>query len=114
MIRRVLGDVLHPPSAARMLEETVAVDRLDLNYRPVYAFEYACESKGKRAIAEVDGLTGAFRPTGSLVGDRLRRVLSRDVLFDIGGETLNLVVPGGAIALKLTKAIADRRRQGRK
>jgi hypothetical protein len=30
----------------------------------------------------------------------------------IGSETLNLVVPGGAIALTLTKAIADRRKEG--
>jgi len=112
VVRRALGDVLHPPSADRVLEETVAVERLDLYYRPVYAFEYTWASKGKRAIAEIDGLTGEFRPTGSLFGEKLRRVLNREVLFDIGGETLNLVVPGGAIALKLTKAIADRRKEG--
>jgi len=34
------------------------------------------------------------------------------VLFDIGGDVINLVVPGGAIALKLTKAVAERRRGG--
>lgn len=111
VIRRVLGDVLHPPSADRILEETVAVDSLDLYYRPIYAFEYTWESKGKRAVAEIDGLTGEFRPTGSLFGNRLRRVLNRDVLLDIGGEAMNLVVPGGAIAVKLGKAIADRRRE---
>ncbi len=66
VIRSVLGDVLHPPSADRILEETVAVESLDLYYRPVYAFEYAWESKGKRAVAEIDGLTGEFRATGSL------------------------------------------------
>ncbi|MDQ7842825.1 MAG: hypothetical protein QN141_01870 [Armatimonadota bacterium] len=112
VIRRVLGDVLHPPSADKVLEETVAVPALNLYYRPVYAFEYRWESKGKRAVAEVDALTGEFRAAGSLFGEKLRKVLNRDVLFDIGGETLNLVVPGGAIALKLTKAIADRRKAG--
>jgi len=112
VVRRALGDVLHPPSADRVLEEVVAVDALNLYYRPVYAFEYTWESKGKRTVAEVDGLTGEFRAAGSLFGKKLRQVLNRDVLFDIGGETLNLVVPGGAIVLKLSKAIADRRKGG--
>lgn len=108
VIRQVLGDVMHPPSADQVLEEEVAVDALGLYYRPVYAFEYAWEAKGKRATVEVDGLTGEFKPTGKAFGDQLKKVLSREVLFDIGAETLNLVVPGGAIALKLTKAVIDR------
>jgi hypothetical protein len=112
VIRQVLGDVLHPASADRVLEETVVVDRLDLYYRPVYAFEYIWEAKGKRATVEVDGLTGEFKASGTAFGSQLKRVLNRDVLFDIGGETLNLVVPGGAIALKLTKALMDQQRSG--
>lgn len=109
-VRRVLGDVLHPPSAEQVLEEEVVVDRLDLYYRPVYAFEYVWEAKGKRATVEVDGLTGEFTATGKAFGGQLKHILNREVLFDIGAETINLVVPGGAIALKLGKAVADRRR----
>jgi len=109
VIRQVLGDVLHPPSADRILEEEVVVDYLDLYYRPVYAFEYVWQAKDKRTTVEVDGLTGEFRSTGKAFGSHLKRVLNRELLFDIGAETINLVVPGGAIALKLTKAVADRR-----
>ena len=109
VVRQVLGDVLHPPSADQILEEEVVVDCLDLYYRPVYAFEYVWQAKDKRATVEVDGLTGEFKATGKAFGSQLKRVLNRDVLFDIGAETINLVVPGGAIALKLTKAVADRR-----
>jgi hypothetical protein len=112
VVRQVLGDVLQPASADRVLEETVVVDRLDLYYRPIYAFEYVWDAKGKRATVEVDGLTGEFKPSGTAFGNQLKRVLNRDVLFDIGSETLNLVVPGGAIALKLTKAIIDGQRGG--
>jgi len=111
VVRQVLGDVLHPPSADTVLEEEVVVERLDLYYRPVYAFEYVWEAKAKRATVEVDGLTGEFKPTGKAFGAQLKRVFTRDVLFDIGAETINLVVPGGAIALKLGKAITDRRRE---
>ena len=110
VVRQVLGDVLHPPSADTVLEEEVVVERLDLYYRPVYAFEYVWSAKAKRATVEVDGLTGEFKPTGKAFGSQLKRVFTREVLFDIGAETINLVVPGGAIALKLGKAIADKRR----
>ncbi len=109
VVRQVLGDVLHPPSADQVFEEEVVVDRLDLYYRPVYAFEYVWEAKGKRTTVEVDGLTGEFKSTGKAFGSQLKRVFNREVLFDIGAETINLVVPGGAIALKLTKAVTERR-----
>src|SRR3990172_1339744 len=66
------------------------------------------EAKGKRTTVEVDGLTGEFRPSGKAFGDQVKRVLNREVLFDIGAEALNLAVPGGAIALKLGKAVLDR------
>ncbi len=110
VVRQVLGDVLHPPSADQVLEEEVVVDRLDLYYRPVYVFEYVWQVKDKRTTVEVDGLTGEFKPAGKALGSRLKRVLNREVLFDLGAETMNLVVPGGAIALKLSKAVADHRR----
>lgn len=110
VVRQVLGDVLHPPSADEILEQEVVVDHLDLYYRPVYAFEYIWEAKGKRTTVEVDGLTGEFKPTGKAFGNQLKHMLNREFLFDIGADAMNLVVPGGAIALKISKAIADRRR----
>ena len=109
IVRQVLGDALHPPSADQVLEEEVVVDRLDLYYRPIYAFECVWEAKGKQATVEVDGLTAEFKPMGKAFGAQLKKMLNREMLFDIGAETLNLVVPGGAIAVKLTKAVMDRR-----
>jgi hypothetical protein len=110
VVRQVLGDVLHPPSADEVLEEEVVVDSLELYYRPVYAFEYVWQAKDKRATVEVDGLSGEFKSTGKAFGDQLKRVLNRDVLFDIGADAMNLVLPGtGSIALKLTKAVVDNR-----
>ena len=111
VVRQVLGDVLQPPSADRVFEEEVVVDRLDLYYRPVYAFEYVWDAKARRTTVEVDGLTGEFKATGKTFGSQLKRVMTREVLFDIGAETMNLVVPGGAIALKLGKAVMNRRQE---
>lgn len=105
VVRQVLGDVLRPPSADQILEEEVVVDCLDLYYRPVYAFEYVWQAKDKRATVEVDGLTGEFKPTGKAFGSQLMRVLNRDMLLELGADTVGLVVPGASIALKLTKAV---------
>jgi hypothetical protein len=76
---------------------------------PIYAFEYLWQAKDKRATVEVDGLTSEFKSTGKAFGSQLKRVLNRDMLFDIGTETMNLLVPGAGIALKVTKAVADHR-----
>jgi hypothetical protein len=113
VVRQVLGDVLQPPNADSVLEEEVVVDALDLYYRPVYAFEYHWGAKGKRATVEVDGLTGEFKPTGQAFGDQLKKALTRDVLFAVGGDVVNMVVPGGGIAVKLTKAVLDSRQTKR-
>ncbi len=110
VIRQVLGDVLQPPSADQVFEQKVVVDRLDLYYRPVYAYEYVWEAKAKRTAVEVDGLTGEFKPTGKSFGSQARRIFNREVLFDVGAEATNLIIPGGAIAVKLGKAVLDRRK----
>src|SRR3990172_1603529 len=108
IVRQGLGDVLQPPSAEQVFEEEVVVDRLDLYYRPVYAFEYTWEAKGKRATVEVDGLTGEFKPTGKTFGAQLKRMMNRDTLFDIGADAAGLIIPGGTIMVKVTKAVIDR------
>jgi hypothetical protein len=38
----------------------------------------------------------------------LTRKVSKDALFDIGADTVGLIVPGGSIALKLARLAVDR------
>jgi hypothetical protein len=35
-------------------------------------------------------------------------MVSRDALFDIGADTVGLLVPGGSIAVKLARVAIDR------
>ena len=35
-------------------------------------------------------------------------MVSRDALFDIGADTVGLLVPGGSIAVKLARVALDR------
>jgi len=36
-------------------------------------------------------------------------MLTRDVLFDVGADTVGLLIPGGSIAVRLAQAAIDRK-----
>ena len=52
-------------------------------------------------------MTGALHSGGSLL-PQLGKVISRDALFDIGADTVGLLVPGGSIAVKVARAALDK------
>ena len=56
---------------------------------------------------EVDALTGEVKTATSLKMQITRRV-SRDALFDIGADTVGLLIPGGSIAVKLVRVALDK------
>ena len=64
------------------------------------------EPKDKRAIVELDAVTGQMRPGQALVA-RVTKMVNRDALFDIGADTVGLLVPGGSIAVKVAKLAID-------
>ena len=110
VVRQILGEMLKPVQADTVLEEVVAVEAIDLYYAPVYAFEYYWQSKDKRTVAEFDGLTGELRREGKAFRQQLRQVFTKDVLFDVGADVVGMIVPGGSIAVKVAKAVAESRR----
>lgn len=107
IVRQLLARLMIPLQADQIFEERLAVPVLELAYRPVWAFEFELPAKGRRGVVEVDGLTGATRAATSL---RLQidRHISRDAVFDIGADTIGMIVPGGNIALKLARVALDR------
>jgi hypothetical protein len=107
VVRQLLARLLRPLQADTVLEEQLAVERLELVYRPVWAFEFALPGKNRRGVVEVDALTGEATTATSLKLQIGRRV-SRDALFDIGADTIGLLVPGGSIAVKLARVAIDR------
>jgi len=110
VVRQILGEMLKPVQADTVLEEVVAVEAIDLYYAPVYAFEYYWRSKDKRTVAEFDGLTGELRREGKALRQQLRQVFTKDVLFDVGADVVGMIIPGGSIAVKVAKAVAESRR----
>ncbi len=110
VVRQVMSEVVKPVQAQTILEERVDVEAIDLFFRPVYAFEYEWASKNKRVVIEFDALTGDTRTDGKKLGDQIKSIWTRDLLFDLTADAIGMVVPGGSIAVKLVKAVVDRKK----
>ena len=112
IIRQILTEVIQPVNKAQIIhEERVDVESLELNFRPVYAFEYEWANKGKRVVVEFDGLLGDTRSGGRKWRDEIKGILTRDLFFDVTADAVGMLVPGGGIAVKLVKAVVDRSRK---
>jgi hypothetical protein len=109
IVRQVLADMLKAVQADVIHEDLVEVNTIDLYLKPVYAFEYHWLSKDRSAVAEFDGLTGDMRTGGKTLRQQIGTVLTPEVLFDVGVEAVDLLVPGGGIAIKVARAITGKR-----
>lgn len=108
IVRPVLAEMIKPVRAQVIHEERVDVEALELDFRPVYAFEYEWATKAKRVVLEFDPLTGDMRSGGKKLSEHIKGMLTRDLLFDVTADAAGLIVPGGSIAVKLVKAVVDR------
>ncbi len=110
VIRTLVGEDFRPTDADEVKEENVTVECIDLYLRPTFNFKCVWTAKNKSGHVAVDAITGKLQNQPDAAMAAVAKLLKPETLFDIGAETLNLVVPGGAIALKVAKALADKRR----
>ncbi len=108
VIRMILGDDFRPADADEVKEEEVNVDCIDLHLRPTFGFKFTWTAKNKSTEVAIDAITGEFQTEPPAAIAAVGKLLKPETLFDVGAETLNLVVPGGAIALKVARALADK------
>jgi hypothetical protein len=106
VMRQALQAMLKPVQADVIFEEVVTIEAIDLYYRPIFAFEFRWKTRDRTAVAEFDGVTGDMRNAKSL-RQQINLPISRDALFDIGADTIGMIVPGGNIAVKLVKVAID-------
>jgi len=111
VVRQVTAEVVQPVQNVQAIhEERVIIETIDLNFRPIYAFEYEWTAKNKRAVIEFDPLTGEMRTGGKRWSDQIKGLVTRDLIFDITADAFGTIVPGGSIAVKLVKAVVDRKK----
>jgi hypothetical protein len=104
VVRELIQTMIKAVSADTIQQETVEILHVGLYFHPIYAFEYNWTTKDKKQIVEFDGLSGAMRTEGKALHQSIKKVIDNDLLFDLSAEAINLVVPGGAIAIKLARA----------
>lgn len=109
VIRALLGEDLRPVDADNIEKEHVNVECIDLHLRPTYCFKCVWTTKSKSVDLAVDAITGELQTRPSAAMAVVAKLMTPETLFDLGAETLNVIVPGGAIALKVVKALANKR-----
>ena len=112
VVRSLLSEVMKPVQADRIIEESVGLDAVDLLYRPVWAFEYRWTPRDKTGVVEIDGVSGQVRQANALLPQLKGMMGNKDAWFDIGADTVGLIVPGGNIAVKVARVAFDRNRHG--
>jgi hypothetical protein len=110
VIRALLGEDFRPADADDIKEELVKVECVDLYLRPTYNFKCVWTAKTKSVDLAVDAITGELQTQPPAAMTAVSKLLKPETLFDLGAETLNVIVPGGAIALKVAKALAEKRK----
>ena len=93
-MRQLLAKLLRPLQADTVFEESLAVEALELYYRPIWAFEFHHPAKDKRGVVEVDALSGEAKTATALRVSQFTRLVSKDALFDIGADTVGLLWAG--------------------
>lgn len=106
VVRTLLSDVMKPLQADAVSEERAILERIDLYYHPVRAFEFFWKPRDKRGVVEVDAITGQVT-IGTSLSSSISRVLTRENLFDIGADAAGLLIPGGSIAVKMARVAID-------
>ena len=84
-----------------ILTDDAIADKIYLFFKPVYAFEFIWSNENKVGIIEIDGLNGEVSEKGVWLKDRVSKVMTRDMFFDIGGEIANGMVPSGGVVVKM-------------
>lgn len=84
-----------------ILTDDAIVDKIYLYFKPVYAFEFIWSNENKVGIIEIDGLNGEISEKGVWLKERVSKVMTRDMFFDIGGEIANGMVPGSGVVVKM-------------
>jgi hypothetical protein len=110
VIRALLGEDFRPADADEIKEERVNVECIDLYLRPTFNFKFEWSAKNKSAEVAVDAITGELQTQPSAAMAAVAKLLKPETLFDLGAETLNIIIPGGAIPLKVAKALAEKRK----
>ena len=88
-------------NASEIQQDTIEFERTHLYLRPVFAFEFRWATADKMGVIEVDGLTGEVIENGRWFKDKINKIMTREMLLDVGAEVAGSFIPGGSVAVKV-------------
>ena len=94
-------------NAFEISSDNIEFERTYMYLRPVFAFEFRWSSADKVGVIEVDGLTGEVIENGRWFKDKIHKIVTRDMLVDLGAEVAGSLIPGGGVAVKLIGKMTD-------
>ncbi len=109
LVRDIIFEFMKPLKASEIIAQGLDIARLNLYFRPVYAFEFEWVGHDQKVIFEIDGVTGRLSE-GHRTSTASFETLNEANLFDIGADALGLVIPGGEIAAKLAAAFLGKKK----
>lgn len=101
LTREVLAQIMPKIEADVIHEERVALDCIDLYYRPVYAYRYKWQNK--EAVVEFDALTGETKVGGATFETYVGKLVDPAFLMEVGVETAGMFLPGVNLAKVVLK-----------
>ncbi|GAB4267590.1 MAG: hypothetical protein Kow0029_02180 [Candidatus Rifleibacteriota bacterium] len=109
LVRDMIIDTMKPLKAIEIIAQSLKIEKLNLCFRPVYAYEFSWKAKDKTVVFEVCGITGKVSEGKVKTSEKFDEFLSDSNIFDIGADAIGLVIPGGEIAAKIAKAIIGKK-----
>jgi hypothetical protein len=58
-------------------------------------------------VVEFHGLTGVMTSGSVTLRQQFEKMITRDLIFDVGADAANLLLPCSSIALKAAKSMVD-------
>ncbi|MHB1293923.1 MAG: hypothetical protein ACYC4R_02900 [Anaerolineae bacterium] len=107
LVRDILAGIVQSVEADEILNEQVTVERVDIYWRPIYAFGFRWVPRNRDGVLECDAMTGEFRGGGVTHPDMQTERLYAAAVLDIDPNTVAQFVPGGHVVALSTQHAAE-------
>ncbi|MHB9034885.1 MAG: hypothetical protein ACYC6L_17785 [Anaerolineae bacterium] len=99
LVKEILGGMVKTVEADEILGEGVAVQAVELFYRPIYAFQFLWVSKDKYGVVECDALTGQYKADGKVLKDTPVEMPNASMIFDLQPDAMDSLLPNGHVTI---------------
>ncbi|MCE5258524.1 MAG: hypothetical protein LLG44_05610 [Chloroflexi bacterium] len=99
LVKEVLGGMVKTVEADEILGEGVAIQAVELYFRPIYAFQFHWVSKDKYGVVECDALTGQYKADGKVLKDSPVEMPNGALIFDLQKDAMDTLLPGEHVTI---------------